>query len=115
MLPRERTLTRKLFPRHTDVNVLWNGTTLRIRCYTKRVPDEKPRFAVVVSKKQYRTIAERNLFKRRVFASLRPELPLLDRCRFGAYVIYPRSSVEHIAYKDIVADTKALIAQCLGA
>src|SRR3989344_6350583 len=108
MLPRERTLPRKLFPRHTDANVLWNGTVLRVRCYAKRLPEEKPRFAVVVSKKQYQTITERNLFKRRVLSSLCAELPLFDRFRFGAYVIYPRSSVEGITHKDIVIDIKEL-------
>lgn len=111
MLPRERTLTRKLFPHHTDANVLWNGNVLRVRCYMKRSPEITPRFAVVVSKKQYKTVVERNLFKRRVLSVLRAELPVFDRLRFGVCVLYPKSPVANISYNDIVADIKELVAQ----
>ena len=112
MLPRTRTLTRKLFPRHTDANVLWNGKMLRIRCYVKRSPESTPRFAVVVSKKQYKTVVERNLFKRRVLSVIRLELPVFDRLRFGTYVIFPMLPVANIPHKGIVADIKELVTQC---
>jgi len=111
MLPRERTLTRKLFPHHTDANVLWNGKVLRVRCYVKRSPEVIPRFAVVVSKKQYKTVVERNLFKRRVLSALRAELPSFDRLRFGAYVIFPVVPVTNIVYEDIASDVRALISR----
>jgi len=111
MLPRERTLTRKLFPRHTDANVLWNGKVLRVRCYVKRSPEVIPRFAVVVSKKQYKTVVERNLFKRRVLSALRAELPSFDRLRFGAYVIFPVVPVTNIVYEDIASDVHALVSR----
>lgn len=112
MLPRTRTLTRKLFPRHTDANVLWNGKVLRVRCYVKRSPESLPCFAVVVSKKQYKTIVDRNLFKRRALAVIGGELPVIDRLRFGTYVFFPTLPVANISHKDIVVDIKELISQC---
>lgn len=111
MLPRERTLTRKLFPRHTDANVLWNGAVLRIRCYVKRKPEDIPRFAVVVSKKQYKTTASRNLLKRRVFSLVHENLPLFDKFRFEKYVIFPKVPVEGISYDTLTQDIATLIKQ----
>ena len=112
MLPRGRTLPRKLFPRHTDAHILWNGGMLRVRCYMKAKPEESARFAIVVSKKQYPSTAARNLFKRRVFGALHGDLSLFDKFRFGRYVIFPKGSVDQISYTDITKDINALIAQC---
>jgi ribonuclease P protein component len=111
MLPRERLISRKLFPRHTDANVLWNGTVLRIRCYKKTTPEVLPRFAVVISKKQYKTTASRNLLKRRVFSLIHMNLSTLDKFRFEKYVIFPKASVDAISYDALVEDITALIKQ----
>lgn len=98
-----------MFPRHTDANVLWNGVVLRIRCYTKETPEVLPRFAVVVSKKQYKTTASRNQLKRRVFALLYANLPLCDKSRFGKFVIFPKSPVEQISFEALSKDVATLI------
>jgi ribonuclease P protein component len=111
MLPKGRKLTRKLFPRHTDASVLWNGTVLRVRCYVKETPEAPPRFAVVVSKKQYKTTASRNLLKRRIFSLVRTNLPLFDKFRFGKYVLFPKIPVESISYDALAQDIAALIKQ----
>jgi ribonuclease P protein component len=111
MLPRERLISRKLFPRHTDANVLWNGTVLRIRCYVKETPEALPRFAVVVSKKQYKTSASRNLLKRRVFSLIQNNLLVIDKFRFGKYIIFPKAPVEGISYDVLAQDIAALITQ----
>lgn len=109
MLPKERKLTRKLFPRHTDANIPWNGVVLRIRCYKKNSLDTKPRFAVVVSKKQYKTTASRNLLKRRIFSVIHNNLALFDKFRFGVYVIFPKIPAENITYDAIAQDIAQLI------
>jgi ribonuclease P protein component len=111
MLPRERLISRKLFPRHTDASVLWNGAVLRIRCYPKGTPEATPRFAVVVSKKQYKTTPSRNLLKRRVFSLVQKNLLLFDKSRFGRYVIFPKTPVEGISYTTLAQDIAALIKQ----
>jgi ribonuclease P protein component len=111
MLPRERLISRKLFPRHTDASVLWNGTVLRIRCYVKETPEALPRFAVVVSKKQYKTTVSRNLLKRRVFSLIQNNLSVIDKFRFGKYVLFPKIPVESISYDALAQDIAALIKQ----
>lgn len=112
MLPKGRKLTRKVFPRHTDANTTWNGEVLRIRAYIKTTPEAHARFAVVVSKKQYSSTADRNLFKRRVFAALLPHLSSFDRLRFGKYVIFPKNSVDTISYTQITRDIEEFVARC---
>jgi len=86
---------------------------LRIRCYAKEKPEAPPLFAVVVLKKQYKTTASRNILKRRVFSVIHNNLSIIDKFRFGKYVIFPKTSVENISYDALAQDIAALIKQSL--
>ncbi len=111
MLPKKQKLTRAKFPTHHDKKVIWNGTALRVCCY-KKDQHAEPRFAVVVSKKQYKTIVARNLFKRRVFSVLEKHTPLFLSFQFGRYVFFPKFEVEKITPAAIKEDIAALISEC---
>lgn len=112
MLPRGRRISRKLFPRHTDAHVLWRGEVLRVRCVVKTALHKGVRFAVVVSKKSYQTIAERNHFKRQVMAVLGRHLADFDRFRFGGYIISPNIQVGQISYDALSRDILTLVREC---
>ncbi len=62
-----------------------------------------PRFAVVVSKKISKKAVERNLFKRRVFASIQE---LYQDFSPSDYIIILNSSIKDIQYKELITVLK---------
>lgn len=111
MLPKKLKLSREQFPKHFERKITWSGDSLRVHCH-KGEGDTKPSFAVVVSKKQYRTIVARNLFKRRVFSVIEKKYPALLHFQFDRYVIFPKYETEKITPSLIKADIDKLIAVC---
>jgi ribonuclease P protein component len=96
---------------------VWNGVVLRVNCYPRGGEEKSPeaaptRFAVVLSKKQYKTTAARNRFKRQVLSLLSLKLNEFDRFRFGRYVIFPKIPAESISFQEITTDISSLITQC---
>ena len=112
MLPKKQKISRTLFPKYADKKNTWSGVCLRIFCYEKKQPQQKPRFTVVVSKKQYKTVVARNLFKRQVFSFLQKNKDIFTEFQYEKYVIYPKLSVEMIDQKKIAADIKKLSQEC---
>ncbi len=112
MFSKKQRISRELFPKYSDPKNTWNGVCVRI-CFYKR-KDIRTRFSVVVSKKQYKTIVSRNLFKRRVLCVFEKfnESTLLGK--FDKYIIYPKNSIEIIEYKNIQEDIKKFIKECLN-
>ena len=112
MFSKKQRITRELFPKYSDIKNTWNGIVLRI-CFYKR-KDQSTRFSVVVSKKQYKTIVARNLFKRRVLSELEKFTQKTDIAGFDKYVIYPKVGVENIEHKTIEADIYKFTTECLN-
>ncbi len=100
-----------MFPKYSDPKNTWNGVVLRI-CFFKR-KDLRTRYLVVVSKKQYKTIVSRNLFKRRVLSEFEKFKEETCVGGFDKYIVYPKNGVEKIEYKIIERDIHKFIKECL--
>ncbi len=99
MLPKKSKIDRSSFPTHLEKKHIWNGVSLRIYCYPSG--DKKKRFAVVVSKKQFSTHVEKNLFKRRVSEAIVSHKNVFERISFSKFVFYPSKPIASLSNKDI--------------
>lgn len=111
MFPKKQRIPRDLFPKYSDTKNTWHGIALRVCFYNRN--NTSTHFSVVVSKKQYKTIVSRNLFKRRVLSELAILKQAILLGRFDKYIIYPKNSVETIDIKTIKADIHKFINECL--
>lgn len=111
MFPKKQRIPRDLFPKHGDTKNTWHGTALRVCFYNRN--SVSTRFSVVVSKKQYKTIVSRNLFKRRVLSEFEVFKQATLLGRFDKYIIYPKNSVETVDIKTIKTDIHKFINECL--
>lgn len=111
MFSKKQRIPRELFPKYTVPKNTWNGVYLRI-CFYNRI-DTRTHFSVVVSKKQYKTIVSRNIFKRRVLSELEKHKHSIDSGGFDKYIIYPKGGIVKIEQKNIEQDINKFINECL--
>ena len=111
MFSKKQRIPRELFPKYSDTKNTWNGVGLRVCFYKRR--DLNTRFSVVVSKKQYKTIVSRNLFKRRVLSEFEKFKQITLLGSFDKYIIYPKNPIESVGYKTIESDVYKFINECL--
>jgi ribonuclease P protein component len=104
MITKKRKLSRVDFPSFREARFVVSGSVLRFALYKRSDPVSPTRCAVVVGKKYYPNIVERNRFKRRVFASIATLLPECDRGHYDRIVITPLCSVEQINVSEIASD-----------
>lgn len=103
MIPKSRKIRRALFPSYNTPKYTWVGQTLRIQCYKDKTPILS-RFAVVVSKRSYRNIPERNHFKRVVLSLISRNTGFFDGLPFAYYVILPKKVLNQITSSEILTD-----------
>lgn len=100
MFPRRERLSREHISAAIPV-----GRRLSSKHFTAILPKEGSGFAVVVSKKVARLSVTRHLIKRRVLAALRA-LP-----HPTSLIIFPKTAVKDIQYKDIKEDLRVLLSK----
>lgn len=105
MIPKLYKIGRALFPPYTAPKYTWSGSALRIQCYKGKTSPEA-RFAVVVAKRSYKNIPERNHFKRVVLSLIREEAEFFNRLPFVYYIILPKKLLSQITVSEIRADIK---------
>lgn len=103
MIPKLRKIQRALFPSYSAPKYTWVGAVLRIQCYKGKTPT-LARFAVVVSKRSYHDIPERNHFKRVVLSLVRRDTEFFDGLPFVYYIILPKKPLSQITTDEILAD-----------
>ena len=112
MIPRVQKISRSKFPLRREPYKQWNGDIFRFFCYSKTDLKENIRFAVVISKKQYATIVERNLIKRRFFSAVSQYFPFFDDTPFGRCVAYPKREIAELTQKMINEEIMKLSRFC---
>lgn len=103
MIPKLRKIRRALFPSYSAPKFTWVGSVLRIQCYKGKTPTLS-RFAVVVSKRSYHDIPERNHFKRVVLSLTSVNTRFFDGLPFVYYIILPKKPLSQITSSEILAD-----------
>lgn len=101
MFSRRERLSRTVFPA-----ALSSGRRISSSYFSLVIPKEQKGYAVIVPKKVARLSVTRHLIKRRVLAALRafPSLP-------PALIIFPKSSVSSMHYRDIKAELFGLLSK----
>ena len=103
MLPSKQKIDRKSFPSFKDKKfVVWTGKSLRISCFSGK--ERHQQFAVVVSKKQYKTHVHRNYFKRVIFECIRHNKDKFSRISAQHIVFHPMQAVESITNEEIFSE-----------
>jgi len=69
-----------------------------------------PRFAVVVSKKIYKSAVKRNSLRRRIYEILRLELPQITKSQ-DIVITVTDKEVLHMSYQDLQTRIKSLLAK----
>ena len=85
MLEKKRKIKRNMFPNNPTHRVIWSGKTLKIS-YVKE-KNTLNTFTVIGIKKNFRTIVERNKFKKRVYFSIKQFLNKFDELYSGKFII----------------------------
>ncbi len=106
MLPAKLKIGRKIFPKDLRRGAVFHSPTLSL--FVFRSPeDKKSRFAFVVSSKISSKAAERNLLRRRGYATVRKLLPAIKPSFFCVFYFKKGSSKK--SFKEIEKETTFLL------
>jgi ribonuclease P protein component len=110
MISHKFKITRSSFPEFTERKNVWTGDVFRVNLYLSKNPSNS-QFAVVLSKKQYTSAAERNLFKRRFFSVIQNNSMLFKNNKYGRFVFFPRQKIQTYTFAQINNDIVQWIAR----
>lgn len=99
MLPKKQKVDKKLFDEVFKNGRNYHSDFLFLKMSALEKQSDKSRFAVVIPKKISKKATERNLIKRKIFASLRENK---GKIKTGfAVIIFVKKGIENLEYAEI--------------